>query len=125
MSSVEIAKEDPGTEQETIQLDLRQLFRMILSKLWLIVICAVMGAFVSFLFAKFLVTPKYQSSVPLYVSNTQAHADTSMDANNQDLTTSRSLVETYIVILENVVVENTLSDYMLEHYDPALLAQGF
>jgi len=41
------------------------------------------------------------------------------------LTTSRSLVDTYIVILENAVVENALSDYMLENYDSDLLAKAF
>ncbi len=123
MSAVMKRTKDSKTGREVAQIDLMALLRVILAKIWLVIVCALVGALLALLYAEFLATPEYQTSVSLYVSNTDG--TTYSDASSQDLNTSRSLVDTYIVILENDVVQNALSDYMLGNYDNDLLAKAF
>lgn len=93
--------------------------------LWkhILVICMTTLFFgiVVFVYTAFFVTPKYSSSVMLYVNNNSLSVGgTSVSISGSDLTASRSLVETYIVILnsretlEEVIDEANLSYNYIE-----------
>lgn len=83
-------------------IDWRHLLTTLLKKLWLIVICGVVLGVGAFVYTSFFVAPKYSSSVMLYVNNKSFslnEIDVSISA--ADLSASQSLIDTYIVIMNN------------------------
>lgn len=55
---------------ETEQIDLGKLLLVLLKRSWILFLAAILGACVALVGTFYLVTPKYQSTVTLYVSNT-------------------------------------------------------
>ena len=81
-------------KNEEIEIDFARLFRALISKAWLVGIGAILCGMLAFLGALFLVTPMYQSSATFYVNN-----GSTVSISSGDLTASRDLVDSYIVIL--------------------------
>ena len=91
-----VAEKKPG-----IEINLQKLFATLLNKLWLIVLLAVIAAVVVFLGTYFFVSPQYQSSATFYVNNSAfSVGDASFSITSSDITASKSLVKSYIVILQ-------------------------
>lgn len=85
--------------------------------------CAILALFVS----KFVMSKQYQSHVSMYVKSAD-NQSTGQDKTNvdlQDINASKSLVQTYIVILTDDPVMNEVSDKLLEMYTPEQLAPYF
>lgn len=81
-------------------VSLQRLVSALLNKAWMIgfvsVLCAVLTFAGTFLF----ITPKYESSAMFYVNNSNLSlGDASVSISSGDLSTSRNLVDSYIVIL--------------------------
>ena len=88
-----------------MELDLQKLLQAYLHKWWLIVVCAVLAASITWVFTANFVTPLYKATVTIYVNN--AKSDEQMDIiTNTNLVTSVRLVNTYInMIRSNTVLE--------------------
>ena len=57
-----------GTQREDeVEIDLGEIFHLMLSKLWLLILCFIVGATLAFGGTKFLVTPKYSASSMIYI----------------------------------------------------------
>lgn len=101
---------------ETV-IDLFELLGAFIKKIWIVVILTVVGAILAFAYTLFLVTPLYKSSALLYVNNSDISlGNTSFSLTTGDLTASKSLVDTYSVILKsrtviNKVIELSGTDY--------------
>lgn len=81
-------------------IDLTKLIRIIWKKIWLVVGGAVAGAVLALLVTVFFISPKYQSSVMFYVNNNSVSlGDAALSITSSDISASRGLVESYIVIL--------------------------
>ena len=94
------------------EVNLKRLMDALLKKAWVIMIAAVLGVAIVLGITYFLVTPKYQSSAMFYVNNNSisvGEATLSIDSN--DITASKSLVNTYIVILNTRETLNDVIDY--------------
>lgn len=85
---------------DTIEIDLKRILDAVMHKAGLIVLVSVLCAVVAFLGTFFFVTPKYQASAKFYVNNKSANSSNSGSVTSSDLTTSRNLVDSYIVILK-------------------------
>ena len=86
--------------QKTEEIDLGRLFRAVMSRAWLVAIVAILCAVLAFVGTFFLVTPQYQSAAMFYVNNNNVSiGDASLSISSGDLSTSRNLVDSYIVIL--------------------------
>lgn len=97
---------------EEMEIDLRRVFEAIISKAWLVVLVSVFGAVLALLVTVFAITPKYESSAMFYVNNNAfSVGDASFSLSSGDLTTSRNLVESYIVILNTRESLNDVIDY--------------
>lgn len=94
---------DEGTRNyEEMEIDLSRLFRALWNKAWLIGMAAILCGMMAFAAAHFLVTPRYQSSAMFYVNNGSASLDgTSLGISSGDISASRGLVKSYIVILNS------------------------
>lgn len=87
---------------DSYDFDIIQIAKLLLRKAWMIVVCGVLVAAIGLSCAYFFVTPKYSSSVMLYVNNRSTSASVEKIAaglSSSDLSVAQSLVETYIVIL--------------------------
>ena len=96
-----------------IEIDLQRVLGAVLNKAWLVAIVAVVCAVLTFLGTFLFITPKYQSSVMLYVNNSIPSnlIDGITSITSGDLSTSRGLVKSYIVILNTRETLNAVIDY--------------
>ncbi len=95
------------------EIDLLKLAAVLLSKIWLILLVTVIFAIVSFGYTKYLVTPKYTATSKLYVYNS-SEKTTLGHVSSSDISTSKILVDTYIVILESDSVLNQVCERIKE-----------
>ena len=87
-------------KNEEIEIDLGRVFRAVMNRAWLVAIIAVLCAVVAFAGTFFFITPKYESAAMFYVNNSNVSlGDASFSISSGDLSTSRNLVDSYIVIL--------------------------
>ena len=102
---------------EEIEIDIQRLFSILWDKLWVIMVAAVTGALAMFLVTFFMITPKYESSAMFYVNNNSLSVgDASFSISSSDITASKSLVDSYIVILQTRETLNDVMDYSGVNY---------
>ena len=104
-------------KNELVEIDFKRLWKAVWHRAWVICVAAALVAAVSLCWSLFLITPLYQSTAMFYVNNNSlAVGDTSFNITSSDITASKSLVNTYIVILNsrtclNNVIEEEKLDY--------------
>lgn len=94
------------------EVDIQRLVGEVWSKKWIILIASVVCAVITLVGTLLFITPKYQSAAMFYVNNNALSVgDTSLSISSGDLTTSRNLVESYLVILKTRESLNAVIDY--------------
>lgn len=90
----------------TEEIDLLKLAQALWAKIWVLIICAAIGAGIAFSFSFFLITPQYEASALLYVNNNSVDlGNTKLSITSGDLSAASGLIDTYAVILTS---RNTL-----------------
>ena len=88
-------------KNDEIEIDLQRLFAALYKKAWLIALAAVVCAVAALLVTILFITPTYQSAAMFYVNNNSLSlGDASVSISSSDISASKSLVKSYIVILE-------------------------
>lgn len=83
-------------------INLLELADYLWKRILIIALCTLAGGIIAFGYTMLFVTPLYSSSVMIYVNNNSISlGNTAVSISGSDLTASRSLVETYIVILNS------------------------
>lgn len=101
------------TEQAEYEIDLLQLGKALWHRIVLILLAGALTASIGYLYTRFYVTPLYQSTATFYVNNKSISVgSSSLSLSSGDINVSKSLVNTYIVILRsrttlNEVIEKT------------------
>ena len=85
-------------ERQETEIDLLKLAKALWKRAWAIVLAAVIGGVAAFTYTKVAITPLYQAKVMLYVNNSTISFGGS--AVSLDLSTAKSLVSTYLIILK-------------------------
>ena len=99
-------------KNEDVEIDFGRIFRVIMNRAWVVIAVSVIFAVLTIGFTFFFVTPKYESAAMFYVNNNAfSVGDTSFSLTSGDLTTSRNLVKSYIVILNTRESLNDVIDY--------------
>lgn len=99
---------------ETIELDLREVFRAVYKKAWLVILCALLAGALMFTYTFCFVTPLYQASVTIYVNNGGDNDTGSISST--DLAVALRLVTTYVNILKSdTVLEKVIEDAGVEY----------
>ena len=94
--------EKVNAQGEPKQLSLQRLVSLLWHKAWAIGLTALVCAVLTFLVSFYLVTPKYESSTMFYVNNSDISVGgISASISSGDITTRKSLVDSYIIILES------------------------
>ena len=60
-------------QSEEIEIDLVELIGVIVSKLWIIIICSVLAGTIAFLLSEYVITPQYISTTKMYIINRQKY----------------------------------------------------
>lgn len=84
-----------------VEINLGKLIGLLMKHFRLICLLSLLGTLLALTLAFFFIPPQYQSSVMFYVNNTSVPVDdVSVSVSSGDLSTSRNLVDSYIVILK-------------------------
>lgn len=88
-------------KSDEIEIDLGRVLRTVLDRAWIIAVISALCAAIMFAYTFFFVTPQYEASITFYVNN-NAHGagDSALSLSSGDLSTSRNLVDSYIVIMK-------------------------
>lgn len=101
-------------ENQEQEINLAEIFFLLLSKIKFIIIITLLGAAGLFAYAKFWLPLQYSSSVSIYVKNSDA--DERQPTTASDLTAAKSLASTYIVIIDDDVMYDKVSEMLLTAY---------
>ena len=89
-------------KDELIEIDFKRLWDAVVRRAWLVGLISIVCAILVFLGTFFFVTPLYESSAVFYVNNNALSVgDTSLSLTTGDISAAKSLVDSYIVILNN------------------------
>lgn len=122
------------TLQDEIVIDLRDLFAIILRRMWIIAVIGIGMALGAYMLSKYVITPKYQSTTKVYVMNklnensgltySDLQSSTQLTKDFMTLVTSRPVIEqvntqlelpmTYKQIVNMISVENPDNTRILE-----------
>ena len=91
--------ETRSEQTQTLELDFQRLAGALWQKKWVIAVVSVLCAAAMGLGTWFFVTPQYKSSAMFYVNNYATISDTTGTITSSDITASKDLVDSYIVIL--------------------------
>ena len=95
-------------KKEYYEIDLLHLVKVLWERIWLIILATIIAGGVAFGYAFKVVEPKYQSSALFYVNNSSfSLGSTQFSISSAELSAAKTLVDTYIVILES---RTTLED---------------
>lgn len=97
---------------EEIDIDAQRLLNALLNKTWMIAIVAIICAVISFVGTFFFITPKYKAATMFYVNNnSMSLGDAALSISSADISASRGLVKSYMVILKTRESLNAVIDY--------------
>lgn len=103
---------DNVVRNEPAEVEFQGVLSALLKKAWFIALMSILGLLVALLITRFLVTPQYQSEAMFYVNNSSISVgDASLSISSGDITASKDLVDTYIVILNTRETLNDVIDY--------------
>lgn len=83
-------------------IDLLRIAKCLLKRVWLIVLAGILTAALFFTYTYFFITPKYSSSIMLYVNNSSISiSSTKLSISASEISAAQSLAKTYGEILNN------------------------
>ena len=80
-------------------IDLRDYGRLLLKRIWLVVLCVVLLCTATFAYTKVAVDPLYEARISVYVNNSSQKG--SSYVSSSDLAVARVLAETYVNIIQS------------------------
>ena len=103
-------------QEDVIEIDLQDLFGLLLHKAWIIILATVATAVVGFTISFFLITPQYESTTSIYIS-TNKGSENSMTYSDAQL--ASQLTKDYEeLIVGRYVLEKVITQYDLpESYE--------
>lgn len=95
--------------EQNFEIDLRDVFKMLLKRIWIILLCAVLVGSATLVYTLNFVAPQYQASVTMYVNNNSSKDNTYVSSN--DLAVALRLVATYVnIIKSDRVLDRVIAD---------------
>ena len=104
---------------------IKDLIALLLSKIVFLVVCTLAVGVAALLTSCFIMPPKYESYVSMYVKNGNFNKEEQNDVDLNDLNASKSLVSTYIAVLKSNTLMSEIGDKLVETYDQGKLSASF
>ncbi len=102
---------------------IKDIIRLLLSHIWLIIVITVLGAGAAFGISKFLLPLQYSSHITMYVQSYTGITENANSVNN--ISNSKQLVNTYMEVLKDDAVMNAVGDILVTQFDNNTLNQNF
>ena len=104
-----------------VSYTIKDIIDLLLGKLWLLILTMVVGGVGAFCYAQFMMPMKYDAYTSLYVRSNSVISNLNVDLG--ELNASRSLLNTYVVVLKsNYVMDKVANalemEYQLEDLEP-------
>lgn len=104
--------EEMNNREEFVEINFKRLIDAVLQKSWTIFLVATICSAVILVGTIFFVTPQYEASAMFYINNSDISVGgASLSLTASDISASRGLVDTYIVILNTRETMNHVIDY--------------
>lgn len=111
---------------EQKEISIQEILGILLGHIRMIIVVTVLAGIAGFSYAKFVLPLQYTSSIKIYVTNNNmSDANDANQINAQDLNTARSLATTYIVILDDALLYESISERLLQDYNEEDLKNYF
>ena len=102
---------------------IKDIIRLLLSHIWLIIVITVFGAGAAFGISKFLLPLQYSSHITMYV---QSYTGITANANSVNhLSNSKQLVNTYMEVLKDDAVMNAVAEKLSKQFEENVLSVNF
>jgi capsular polysaccharide biosynthesis protein len=99
------------TNQAAGEIDIKEIFYLLLHKIWLIVLATIAGAVVSWVISNYLIQPIYTSTAKVYVINQQEKSSLTLS----DLQSGAQLTKDYMILVKSrPVMEQVIKDLNLQ-----------
>lgn len=102
---------------------IKNILRLLIGKLWLIIILIVIGGGAAFTFSKFVLPLQYSSHITMYVQSYTGISENSDNQNN--ISNSKQLVNTYMEVLKDDAVMNAVGDMLVKQHENGSLKECF
>ncbi len=107
-------------KNDEIEIDIKELFFVILGRIWIIITVGILFALCTGLFSQLVMKPLYTSTTKIYVINRQDGDTTTLS----DLQSSTQLTKDYLVLVKSrPVTEQVISDLNLNTTHEKLISQ--
>lgn len=103
-------KQLEAQRDDEIEIDLGEIFHLLLNKIWVIILCFIVGGVIGFAGTKILVTPQYSASSMIYILTKTSLADIQMGS---QLTSDFGILAKSRPVIEEVN-KNLKLDYSYE-----------
>lgn len=109
--------EPRNTQVDEIEIDLREVFLILLGKLWLIILVGIFTAAIAFTFSQFVMEPVYESTTQIYILNKQENNTVTYS----DVQLGTQLTKDYAELIESrYVLESVIEELQLKTVNPEL-----
>ena len=113
--------QEKSKETENIEIDLREIFGVLLHRLWIIIVAAVVCGAVAFMLSFFIITPQYQSTTKVYILNKQ---NASGSVTYSDVQLSATLSKDYEqLVTSRYVIEGVIKELNLDETYESLVGR--
>lgn len=93
-------------KDDEIEIDLMELFHVLLKNAWVLILCLVLGAAVTFGGTKLFITPQYEATSMIYILSKSTSISSYLDVQlGQQLTVDFETLATTRTVVENVINE--------------------
>lgn len=113
--------QEKSKETENIEIDLREIFGVLLHRLWIIIVAALVCGAVAFMYSFFIITPQYQSTTKVYILNKQ---NASGSVTYSDVQLSATLSKDYEqLVTSRYVIEGVIKELNLDETYESLVGR--
>lgn len=108
--------------QETVEIDLREIFSALLKKAWLIILCAALLGTAMLAYTANFVAPTYNATATFYVNNNTNTESEGGGVSSTDLAVALRLVNSYVDIVKRNVVMSAVVEKLQMNISPSQLS---
>ena len=104
---------------------LKDLFNLIKSHLLYLIIAVIVGGACAFMYSKYRIPLMYSSHITMYVQSYYGYYGTDKNYGQNDINSSKQLVNTYIEVIKDDAVMEALGERLFNHFDENVLKGSF
>lgn len=105
-------------------ISIKSILKLMIEKLWLIILLFIIGGTGAFAVSKYIMPLKYCSYTTMYIKNNDGkYQDSSLSAG--DLNTAKSLLNTYIAVLQSDSMMRKVSEVLIKRYGEERISEIF